>query len=145
MTRRNTPAPITGSPDMISLKRIVKDYKDSGALNALVNIHAGVGENVFLTKSGGLVMILALRGVDYEGLETVLDLRGKLWHLLSGPQTVWRQTLSTEIAATQLMEEIGRAREFLAGKVASFAVQVQDLVGVEILDTARAFAFLRRL
>ncbi len=54
---------------MIKFKRILKDYEESGALNALVNIHAAVDGNVFLTKSAGLVMLLALRGVDPECLD----------------------------------------------------------------------------
>ena len=54
---------------MIKVKRILKDYEESGALNTLVNIHATVAENVFLTKSADLVMLLALRGVDPECLD----------------------------------------------------------------------------
>lgn len=54
---------------MIKFKRILKDYEQSGALNALVNIHAAVDGNVFLTKSGDLVTLLALRGVDPECLD----------------------------------------------------------------------------
>ena len=54
---------------MIKVKRILKDYDESGALNTLVNIHATVAENVFLTKSADLVMLLALRGVDPECLD----------------------------------------------------------------------------
>jgi len=51
------------------LRRILKDYNDSGALHALVNIHAAVGKNLFLTKSGALVMLLGMRGIDPDCLD----------------------------------------------------------------------------
>jgi type IV secretion system protein VirB4 len=54
---------------MISLRRIVKDYRDSGALNALVNLHAALDETTFLTKGGAILAILQAQGVDYECLD----------------------------------------------------------------------------
>src|SRR5437899_226411 len=54
---------------MTPMERILKDYDDSGALHALVHIDAAVGENVFLTKSGALVMLLGMRGVDPDCLD----------------------------------------------------------------------------
>jgi type IV secretion system protein TrbE len=54
---------------VIKIKRILKDYEDSGALNALVSIHTALDEHTFLTKSGDLVMLLGLRGVDAECLD----------------------------------------------------------------------------
>lgn len=54
---------------MIKISRILKDYRDSGALNALVNVHAAIDERLFLTKSGELVAFLALQGPDYECLD----------------------------------------------------------------------------
>jgi type IV secretion system protein VirB4 len=53
---------------VIRVKQILKDYNDSGALHALVNIHAAVGDNVFLTKGGDLVMLLQMRGADPDCL-----------------------------------------------------------------------------
>ncbi len=59
---------------MIRLSRIVKDYQESSALNALVNIHAAVDDHTFLTKSGDLIMMLGVQGLDYECLDgTQLD------------------------------------------------------------------------
>lgn len=52
---------------MISVNRILKDYQESGAMNALVNIHAAVNDHQFLTKSGDLFSVLKLGGIDYEG------------------------------------------------------------------------------
>ena len=54
---------------MMSLARIVKDYGDTGALNSLVNLYGFVDDQVFLTKSGDLGVVLALEGVDYECLD----------------------------------------------------------------------------
>jgi type IV secretion/conjugal transfer VirB4 family ATPase len=54
---------------MVKLSRIFKDYQESGALNALVNVHAVVDDYTFLTKSGDLLAVVAVRGVDYECLD----------------------------------------------------------------------------
>jgi type IV secretion system protein VirB4 len=54
---------------MIRYSRILKAYRETGALNALVNIHAAIDHYMFLTKSGDLVMLLAVQGVDYECLD----------------------------------------------------------------------------
>jgi type IV secretion system protein TrbE len=54
---------------MTNLTRIIKDYRDSGALHALVGIQSAVGADMFATKSGDLVMILRVRGRDYECLD----------------------------------------------------------------------------
>jgi type IV secretion system protein VirB4 len=54
---------------VIKLSRILKDYEESGALNALVNVHAAVDEHTFLTKSGDLLVVLAVQGIDYECLD----------------------------------------------------------------------------
>jgi type IV secretion system protein TrbE len=51
------------------LSKILKDHHESGAMNALVNVHAAIDDHTFLTKSGDLLMILSARGVDYECLD----------------------------------------------------------------------------
>jgi len=50
---------------MLNLKRIVKNYEEAGALNAQVNLYGFLDDQVFLTKSGDLGVILEVRGVDY--------------------------------------------------------------------------------
>jgi type IV secretory pathway VirB4 component len=55
--------------DVIKMRRIFENYRESGALNALVNIHAAAAESIFLTKSGDLVSFLAVNGRDYECLD----------------------------------------------------------------------------
>jgi type IV secretory pathway VirB4 component len=54
---------------MLRLERIFKNYEDTGALNALVNLYGFLDEHIFLTKSGDLGVILEVRGVDYECLD----------------------------------------------------------------------------
>ena len=55
---------------MIRPARVLKDYQESGALNALINFHAAIGPNTFVTKSGDLLAVLAVPGIDDECLDT---------------------------------------------------------------------------
>jgi type IV secretion system protein TrbE len=52
---------------MVKSSRIIKDYREAGAFNALVNVQAAVNDNTFLTKSGDLFCVLKATGIDYEG------------------------------------------------------------------------------
>ena len=54
---------------MRRLSQIVRDYRDAGAISTLINLYGFVDDAVFLTKSGDLGVVLALRGVDYECLD----------------------------------------------------------------------------
>jgi len=54
---------------VLKLARIVKNYQEAGALNGVVNLYGFIGENVFLTKSGDVGVILEVRGIDYECLD----------------------------------------------------------------------------
>src|SRR6266436_608760 len=54
---------------MFRLKRIFKNYDETGSLNERVNLYGFVGPEVFLTKTGELGLILEVRGVDYECLD----------------------------------------------------------------------------
>ncbi|HEY1760656.1 MAG TPA: DUF87 domain-containing protein [Bryobacteraceae bacterium] len=47
----------------------MKDYEESGALNARISITAALDAHTFLTKGGSLITILRLQGVDYECLD----------------------------------------------------------------------------
>jgi type IV secretion/conjugal transfer VirB4 family ATPase len=55
---------------MLNLKRVFKNYEETGSLNAMVNLFGFVGPEVFLTKSGDAGLVLELHGVDYECLDT---------------------------------------------------------------------------
>ncbi len=56
---------------MIKLSRILKDYRESGAVNRLVGVLEAVDDRVFLTKSGDLLVMLATPGIDYECRDAV--------------------------------------------------------------------------
>ena len=59
---------------MVNLGRAFKDYKESGALNALLAPACFVDGSAFLTKAGDLGVALAVGGIDYECLDAgVLD------------------------------------------------------------------------
>ena len=55
---------------MFRISRILKNWKESGALHAHLNLYGFWDEHTFLTKSGDLGMVLAVRGIDYESLDT---------------------------------------------------------------------------
>src|SRR5271155_1600439 len=54
---------------MLRLKRIFKNYDETGSLNEQINLFGFIGSNVFLTKSGEVGVVLEVRGVDYECLD----------------------------------------------------------------------------
>src|SRR6202030_1633061 len=54
---------------MLRLKRIFKNYEETGSLNERVNLYGFIGPEVFLTKTGEVGLILEVRGVDYECLD----------------------------------------------------------------------------
>jgi type IV secretion/conjugal transfer VirB4 family ATPase len=56
---------------MLRLSRIFKNYDETGSLNEQVNLYGFIGPQVFLTKTGELGLILEVRGVDYECLDSV--------------------------------------------------------------------------
>src|SRR6185437_15205609 len=59
---------------MLRLKRIFKNYEETGSFNELVNLYGFIDEQVFLTKTGDLAVVLEVRGVDYECLDgTAID------------------------------------------------------------------------
>ena len=54
---------------MLNLKKILKPYTETGALNEQVNLYGFVDPHAFLTKSGDVGVILQVHGVDYECLD----------------------------------------------------------------------------
>lgn len=54
---------------MLRLDRMIKPWKESGALCDHVNLYGFWNETSFLTKSGDLGMVLGVGGVDYESLD----------------------------------------------------------------------------
>src|SRR5438445_4732150 len=54
---------------MLRLDRIIRPWKESGALNSQINLYGYWNDQAFLTKSGDLGIVLRVRGVDYESLD----------------------------------------------------------------------------
>src|SRR5947207_7287909 len=54
---------------MLRLKRILKNYNETGSLNEQINLYGFIGPHIFLTKSGEVGLILEVSGVDYECLD----------------------------------------------------------------------------
>src|SRR5229473_5475162 len=54
---------------MFKLSGIVKDWKESGALQSHVNLYGFWDEETFLTKSGDLGVVLRVKGIDYESVD----------------------------------------------------------------------------
>src|ERR1700751_3349471 len=54
---------------MLHITDLIKPWKESGALNAHINLYGFWNDEVFLTKSGDLGSVLRVRGVDYESLD----------------------------------------------------------------------------
>jgi type IV secretory pathway VirB9-like protein len=54
---------------MLNLSRVIKPWKEAGALSAHINLYGFWTETTFLTKSGDLGMVLSVTGVDYESLD----------------------------------------------------------------------------
>src|SRR6202522_1242849 len=54
---------------MLRLDKVIKQWKESAALNDHINLFGFWNETAFLTKSGDVGMVLSVPGVDYESLD----------------------------------------------------------------------------
>src|SRR5467141_1996460 len=54
---------------MLKLRRIFKNYEETGSFNEQVNLFGFIESGVFLTKTGDLGVVLQVRGVDFECLD----------------------------------------------------------------------------
>ncbi len=199
---------------MIKLRRVLKDYEDSGALHANIGVLEVIDENSFLTKAGHLFRMLRVDGVDDECLDPgqvdqiaqrvesafrLLDENFRLYqYLIKTPakpieygkselpvvqealgnraaylnskrlhqiELYWvvvyegcrfgrngnsvasflqqpgkrlERLLSKEKTLANLEQELERSRQVLAQRVASFMVQLQDVVPLRLLDKKEA-------
>jgi type IV secretion system protein TrbE len=53
---------------VVSIARILRDYREAGSLNGLLALWGFVDDTTFLTKAGHVGVVYRLRGIDYEGL-----------------------------------------------------------------------------
>jgi type IV secretion system protein VirB4 len=54
---------------MLNLRKVLKAYTETGALNEQINLYGFIDSHAFLTKSGDVGVILQVHGVDYECLD----------------------------------------------------------------------------
>ena len=54
---------------MLNLRKILKPYTETGALNEQVNLYGFLDPHAFLTKSGSVGVVLQIHGVDFECLD----------------------------------------------------------------------------
>ena len=54
---------------MLKLRRIFKNYEETGSFNEQVNLYGFIDSNVFLTNTGDMGVVLEVHGVDYECLD----------------------------------------------------------------------------
>lgn len=54
---------------MLNLKKIVKNYEESGALNENISVFGFLDDCTFITKAGDIGAVLEVSGVDYECLD----------------------------------------------------------------------------
>jgi type IV secretion system protein TrbE len=69
----------------------------------------------------------------------------RLRELFNRPLSAISEFLSASTTLTIIGDDMDRARELLANKAASFAIQLRDIIGIELLDKWKAFQFFRRL
>src|SRR5580704_18103432 len=55
---------------MFRLKQITREFDATGSLCSQVNLFGFVDDEIFLTKSGDVGIVLSIDGVDYECLDT---------------------------------------------------------------------------
>src|SRR6266481_638014 len=55
---------------MLRFSRIFKNYNETDSLSEQINLYGFIGPHIFLTKSGEVGVILEVRGVDYECLDS---------------------------------------------------------------------------
>ena len=212
---------------MLRLAHALKPYREAGSLNEQINLFGFIDDHTFLTKSGDIGAVLAVRGVDYECLDAngidnctkrlesafkILDDRCRIYQYLfkrnapelphrayanpvvsaaienritylkgradslyalaiyfvvileSSPankavlralatagrekQHAWsdlKAFLSTQKQVLLQEGEIDRAQAALSQKVASFILQVNDFLPVELLGRQEAFRLLKRV
>jgi len=54
---------------MLKFRTVLKPYREAGSLNEQINLFGFIDDHMFLTKSGDVGVVLAVRGVDYECLD----------------------------------------------------------------------------
>jgi type IV secretion/conjugal transfer VirB4 family ATPase len=96
-------------------------------------------------KSNELYTLDIFLVLMYEGWHHGSTPSGRLRDVVTRPQLAIRELLSANKTLTVAGDDLDRARELMANKAASFAIQLHDVVGIELLQRQAAFQFFRRL
>ena len=96
-------------------------------------------------KSADLYTLDIFFVLMYEGWQRTGAPQSKLHALVNRPQSAIPEMLSGRKVLSIVEDDLARACELLANKAASFAIQLEDTLGIERLDKAAGFAFFRRL
>lgn len=81
----------------------------------------------------------------YEGWQQAAASSARLRAIFNCPQSTLRRMFSAKRTFAVFEDGLARACELLSNKAASFVIQLQDTLGVELLDKERAFQFFRQL
>jgi type IV secretion system protein TrbE len=81
----------------------------------------------------------------YEGWHRGGAVASRLRDVVSRPHSAIPELLSAGKTLTIIQADLDRARELLANKATSFAIQLHDVLGIELLGKDAAFQFLRHL
>jgi type IV secretion/conjugal transfer VirB4 family ATPase len=78
MIRRNTNRVRRGGAAVLNLNAISRQHREAGAMNTLVNLHAAIDDQVFLTKGGDVLTVLKADVIDAECLDAAqIDQRSR--------------------------------------------------------------------
>jgi type IV secretory pathway VirB4 component len=96
-------------------------------------------------KSNELYTLDVFFVMMYEGWHRGGAAASRLRYVVRRPQSAIPELLSAGKKLTIIQADLDRARELLANKATSFAIQLHDVLGIELLGRDAAFQFLRRL
>lgn len=130
---------------MTRLANVLRDYRETGAMSALIPLYGFVGDGVFLSKSGDVGVVLRLGGVDYECLDATqreavtkrFEVALRLWdertrlsqYVLKRNRLAWPEESHPHPAVDALLR---RRRAFLTGKAADlYTVELYLVVTTE--------------
>ena len=130
---------------MLRIDRVLKPWNESGALNAQINLYGFWNDEVFLTKSGDLGIVLRVRGVDYESLdqaaqeyavkrlEAALKIFGPGFHVYQYLFKTNRPTIPFESSDDPVVQAaIDQRQEFFGQKLDHlFAVEIFYAIVIE--------------
>ena len=123
---------------MLNLKKVVKNYEESGALNENISVFGFVDEQIFITKAGDLGIVLQVSGVDYECLDqselnTFTKRLESAFRIFDSKFRIYQYLFKENnpvIPHQPVTDEVARAA--IESRLGYFAAKAQDLYSVTI-------------